>query len=306
MDVTVGRGAETGQVISLTEAAMSPQLTARCMLAMIFAILLASALGMLALGPVALSPKWLGVGPDPMNAWLVAAALPSLAAAWWGWWRAGRAPRPARQRDAWRVFFGVALVATVFGGLEHVVPGGVAWRLARVAEASACAILALIFLAERLGPPWASPLALRAAVLSGPAAWGLGLFAQALHGQADERLLLWLECSPLFLLPLGVWGLVSRGLRGADWLVALSFFCGSKLLEIFDANLLAASEGRWSGHSLAHLALAASIGWLAWALWRQGERPGSVDAAADDERAASLPAGAPSSRARDTSAKTVA
>lgn len=275
------------------------------MLAVIASILLASALGMLAMGPVAMSAPWLGGASGAANLWLFAAALPSLAAAAWGLGRPGRSARPARQREAWRIFFGMAAVAAVFGALEHLTPGGTGWRLARVAEASACAALAMIFLSERLGPRWSSPLAMRAALLAGPAAWALGLFAQALHGQPDERLLIWLECSPLLLLPLGVWGLASRGLRGADWLVALSFFCASKLFEIFDAALLAAAGGRLSGHALGHLALAASIGWLAWALGRQAERSGSATVSMADEPAVVFVAPAPSSsRARDTSAST--
>lgn len=241
---------------------MSPQLSARCVLAVLAAILLASVLGLLAMPPVARVP------PTQVAAWLLSSLVPGtvLVASGLGLGWAGSLPR-APGRLAWRAFFGSAALAALLCMLEPVASGVLVWQLSRMATGSACAVVALIFLAERLGRGWIRPTALGFGLLAGPIAAAIGLLCSAVHGHPDERLLLWLECSPLLLLPLSVWGLPTRGLPDGDWLIALGFFGLARLFEMFATQLAARSP--LNGTMLSQLALAASVGWLACAIGRQ-------------------------------------
>ncbi|HEU4458980.1 MAG TPA: hypothetical protein VFR90_07645 [Methylibium sp.] len=240
---------------------MSPQLSARCVLAVLAASLLASGLGLLALGPVALRPSAAPAWSTLHNG---SALLVILAAGW----AAARSDQLRRRpwRQAWRNFFRIAALAAVLALFDGAAATELGGRLARMAAGSACALVALIFLAERLGPRWIAPRPMLLALLAGPAAALIGFAAQALHGQPDARLLLWLEALPLLLLPLGVWGLSSRGLAGGDWLLALGGYLASKLLAGFDAEVLAASGGGIDGASAARWLVAGTLGWLGWRL----------------------------------------
>lgn len=253
---------------------MSPQLSTRCALALLGAMLFASLMGLLAWGPVGYpapnhrltdSRSVLGLA----HGWTVLSLLPLLSvtvAAAVGLQRR-RAGGP-RWR-AWRLFFGAAALATAIGGLDHLAPSDTGFLLAQVVTASACAVLSLIFLAERLGPRWVAPGLLAAAVASGPLG-GLACAASAAWlGGPDLRWLLWLEYLPVLLVPLGVWGLRSDGLRARDWTVALLWFAAAKLVDGADVLTWQASGGSISGHALHHLPLAACVGWLAWRVLRQ-------------------------------------
>lgn len=271
---------------------MSPQLSARCLLAVLAAMLLASTVGLLAMGPVALAmpsmERGLGLYTFVPLFGLVASAA--------GWrWATGLPGRDARR--AWRAFFGAAVLAASLCLIESLVASVPAWWLGRMAIGSAGAVAGLIFLAERLGARWIAPRAVALGLLAGPIAAAVGLAAQAVHGQADERLLIWLECAPLLLLPLGVWGLPTRGLRDADWLVALGFFAAAKAFEVLDKRFDVGVA--LDGQVVAQLGLAVSVGFLACAVRRQS-LASTPDAADASRRAAS------SARARDTSAKTAA
>jgi hypothetical protein len=196
----------------------------------------------------------------------------------------GSSSRWRAWRRAWRAFFVLAALAVAAGAVQHVAPTGVGYVLARVPVASACAVLTLVFLAERLGRGWIAPRALRAALLAGPVAGGLCFIAQAAHGMPDLRWLFWLELLPVLLLPLGVWGLQSRGLGGRDWLIPLACFAlaeSAVWLGAWDS----AATGAFDGQALHHLALAASLGWLAWALRNHGA---ALSAGASKARATSL------------------
>lgn len=289
---------------------MSPQLSARCLLAVLAAMLLASAVGLLAMEPVALAMPAAerGLGPS------ILVPLLALVAAIAGWYRSAGLTQRDRQL-AWRAFFGAAVVGASLCVLGSLVPSPRVWWLSRIAIGSAGAIAGLIFLAERLGPRWIAPRALALGLLAGPIAALVGLAAQAVHGQPDERLLIWLECAPLLLLPLGVWGLPSRGVRDADWLATLAFFAAAKFFEVLDHRIGAALA--IDGHLLSEVGLALSVAWLAGAIGRQSRAfvateaasgpvvPTLADVPAGDPSAASRLSGA-SASARETSANTAA
>ena len=160
----------------------------------------------------------------------------------------------------------LAVVASI---ADHLTPGTPGFVLDKLVTGSACALLATLFLAERLGPRWTSAPALAAALVAGPLGAALALLAMTLTGQPDLRLLLWLEHLPLLLAPVAVWSLPSRGLADRDWLVALLALLTAKALDFGHLGIWLATGAAISGHALHHLPLAAAVGWLAWRVARQ-------------------------------------
>lgn len=259
---------------------MSPQLSRRCALAVLVSMLIATVMGLLAWGPIGLEGRERRL-TDPrlvfgiLNGWTVVLQIPLLLMTVAGALGARGSGALAR---AWQLFFWLTSCAVLASAVDHASPSAAGYVLSKLPAASACAVLSLLFLAERLGRAWvASPL-LWAAAAAGPLG-GLACFAsQALGGQPDMRLLVWLEYLPMLLVPLGVWSLRSRGLEGSDWLVGLLWFAAAKLLDWADLPVWHASGGAISGHALHHLPLAACLGWLAWRVARQAGRVAEVDA----------------------------
>lgn len=253
---------------------MSPQLSTRCALALLGAMLFASLIGLFAWGPVGY-PAAIHRNTDPRavlglaHGWNVLSLLPLLAVSLLAAVGLQRHRVGGPRWPAWRLLFGAAVLATAAGGFDHLAPSDTGFLLAQVVTASVCALLSLIFLAERLGPRWVAPGPLAAAVASGPLG-GLACAASAAWlGGPDLRWLLWLEFLPMLLVPLGVWGLRSDGLRPRDWTVALLWFAAAKLVDGADAWVWQASGGAVGGHAVHHLLMAACVGWLAWRVLRQ-------------------------------------
>lgn len=274
---------------------MSPQLSTRCALALLGAMLFASLMGLLAWGPVGY-PAQTDRNTDSrtvlglVQGWNLLSLLPLFAATVVGTVGLRRHRAGGPRRLAWRLFFGAAMLTTVVGALDHLAPGDVGFLLRQVATASVCVLLSLIYLAERLGPRWVTPGLLAAAVASGPLG-GLACAACAAWlGGPDMRWLLWLESLPVLLMPLGVWGLRSDGLRPRDWFVALLWFAAARVVDAADGWVWQASGGAVSGHAVHHLLLAGCIGWLAWRVLRQRPDvpPATREELAASQRAASL------------------
>lgn len=253
---------------------MSPRLSTRCALALLGAMVVASGVGLLALGPldVAVAPHRLTDTGPPFglsNGGGVLLQAPLLLAALVATWSACRSALHPELRRAWAVFFAFAALAALASAVDHARPSVAGHVLAKMPEASACALLASLFLAERAGLGWVGPVALRCAIAAGPLGALLWFASDLLLGQPDYRLLLWLEHLPILLVPLGVWGLRSRGLRSADWIVALLWFGFAELVEWADLLIWQATGSLVSGHALHHLPMAACIGSLAWSVARQ-------------------------------------
>lgn len=259
---------------------MSPQLSRRCALAVLVSMLVAMVVGLLAWGPIGLEGRERRL-TDPrlmlglLNGWTVLLQLPLGLAAVAGALGARREGAMAR---AWQLFFWLTTLAVLSSAIDHLSPSTTGYVLSKVPTASACAVLSLLFLAERLGRGWVMPSLLGLATALGPLGAIVCLGSLALTGQADMRLLLWCEYLPMLLVPLGVWSLRSRGLTGSDWLVGLMWFAAAKLVDWADLPVWQASGGTITGHALHHLPLAACLGWLAWRVARQVGRSG--DAAA--------------------------
>ncbi len=259
---------------------MSPALSRRCALALLVSMLVATVAGLLAWGPIGLEGRERRL-TDPrlvfglLNGWTLALQLPLMLAAVAGALGARRAGALAR---AWQLFFWLTSFAVLCSAVDHLSPSATGYVLSKLPTASACAVLSLLFLAERLGRPWvASPL-LWAAAAAGPLGSLFCFASQALGGEPDMRLLVWCEYLPMLLVPLGVWSLRSRGLQGSDWLVGLLWFAAAKLLDWADVPVWLASGGVITGHALHHLPLAACIGWLAWRVARQSGRGAGLEA----------------------------
>jgi hypothetical protein len=185
---------------------MSPQLSVRCLLAVLIALLTASLLGLLAIGPIALSMPAM---PRSGFGWTEVIPGVGLVVACMGLGCAARLPG-IEWRHPWRCYFALAAVAALLCLFDTMSSGPQLWQLGRMAIGSAGAVAALIFLAERLGPAWVSRRALALALMAGPIAAAVGWLAESVHGQPDERWLIWLEWAPLMFLPLGIWDLSSR------------------------------------------------------------------------------------------------
>ncbi len=265
---------------------------------MLVSMLFASVTGLLAWGPVGYGEQAhrlteprtvLGM----LNGASVVLHLPLLAAAAAGTLGMRRSRTGAALRRAWGVFFAGVMLAASISIADHLAPSDTGYLLTQVATGSACAVLAALFLAERLGAGWVAPGALGLAAASGPVGGLVCLASQALLGVPDLRWLLWLEYLPMVLVPLGVWGLRSEGLSGRDWVVALLWFAAAKLIDWADGPLWQASGRAITGHALHYVPLAVCVGWLAWCATRQRGSPAATPAeiaasVVASQRAASL------------------
>jgi hypothetical protein len=166
-------------------------------------------------------------------------------------------PRVAAWARGWALMLGCVALGALSGAAFHAAPTPAGQLLVDAAVASASALVALLFLAERLRTRLLRPRWLLAALLSGPLA---ALLAAAGN---DLRALLALEYLPLVLMPLAVWRLPSRGIAGRDWIVALAICLAAHLASWADAPIWRLSQGTIGGWALSHLLLALCVAWLA-------------------------------------------
>ncbi|MBA3599304.1 MAG: hypothetical protein H0W40_18295 [Methylibium sp.] len=275
---------------------ISQQLSTRCALALLGAMVLASVVGLLALGPVtAVADAHRLTDPrTPLgltNGWSVLLQLPLLVAACTGALCARRFTAEAALRHAWTAFFTLATAATLGSMADHLTPSEGGYVLSKALTASACAALAMIFLAERVSMGWVNRLPLRVALASGPIGAFLWFASDVLLGQPDYRLLLWLEHLPMLLVPLGVWSLPGRHLRSGDWIAALMWFASAECIDWADRLIWAASGSVISGHALHHLPLTACLFSLAWALARQSAAHESAPSASSQRETSLITSG---------------
>lgn len=260
------------------------------------ATLVAGLAGLLAHGPIALAAdthRFADALPrfELANGANVLSHLPLLAAAALGMLACLKRRSIAPSMSAWALFFALVCLAASAGAVYHAHPDDARFLVVHAAIGSASCVLSLIFIAERLGATFIGIGPLAAAALAGPTAWALGA------GVADLRWMLALQCLPVVLMPLVVWGLPSRGLRGSQWLVALGLYALAECAGVADAAIWNATAGLLGGMALSHVMLAACVGWLAY---------GATRSAFDSGSAANEPALPPSadSSSRVTSATT--
>lgn len=263
---------------------MTPRMSQGCTWVLLLAMMLASAAGMMAWGPVHFPTARFAVdGPAALPPSVHAlSCLPLLAAGLWGargvrqnarWPRALRAP--------WLWFFALGACSAAASAVFHLQPSVAAQAAVHAFGAAAATMLAFAFAAERMDTWFGS----RAAVVTAGGAsavatlwWLAGHWAGA---QGDLRALLFLECLPLLLVPAGALSLPGGFTRAADWGVMLAVYLLARLAGLFDAPLAAATGGL-GGHVLMHLLLA---GVAAWPIYRAAaaSRGAGAPAAASSE-----------------------
>lgn len=249
----------------------SSVLMRRSTVALMFAVALAGAAGLVAWGPVGLVPhmhqfadaRVVWGAPYGVNVW---SHLPLVPLGIWGLWRVSRLPRSEPLRWVWGCFFCCQMLATVGGMVYHWAPSDLTFIWDQVPRSSACALFAAAFLAERIdrrfGHAPAIVMALSASVLGG--LWWL----YSLHtwGIGDLRPLIWLELSPIAMVATGAWTLHGHLLSRQDWMRSLLSFVVAQTVDWADRPIYEWTHQVVSGHSLRHLALAACVAWVAFRL----------------------------------------
>ncbi|MFZ5525986.1 MAG: hypothetical protein ACOZE7_04970 [Pseudomonadota bacterium] len=256
---------------SIEPAQVSSVLSRRSTVALVFAMALAGAAGLVAWGPVSLVPhmhqfadqRSLWGMPYAVNVW---SHLPLLPIGLWGMWRVSRLPGDELLRWVWGWFFCCQMLATVGGMVYHWKPSDVSFIWDQVPRSAACSLFAAAFLAERidrrfgLGPAIATALI---ATLLGGIWW---LYSLHVWGVGDLRPLIWLELSPIALVATGAWTLHGHLLSRQDWMRSQLSFVVAQTVDWADRPFFDWSGQVISGHSMRHLALAACVGWVAWRL----------------------------------------
>lgn len=269
---------------------MTDALAQRCALAILLSALVATAAGLLAWGPVPLVPdthvyadERPAFGLD--NAWNVLANVPLLAAALLGLRLESRSTAPLWLHRPRRAFHACVVAGALAAGAYHLVPGNGLYLVTQVAMAAGFLMLTAAALGERVHPGFASPVMLAAAAAAPIVAAG----AAALVGGAgpiDLRPLLFLQIVPLLVVPAGALGLPGSQTRASDWIVLLAIYAISQSCHLADENILTATGGAVSGHTLMHLGFALATAWVAYCT--ASRAPGASTAGADSQRRTSL------------------
>jgi hypothetical protein len=265
---------------------MSPRMSQSASLVLLLARTVATAVGMMAWGPIELQPKdhqfanmrpWLGV-PQAFN---TLACAPLLAAGAWGLVALRNGGWPAALRAPCSMYFACAVSMGVSSAAYHLDPSDARYVVSHAFGAGAMTMLGLLFLAERVDGLFGSA----PAILGGIGIVGfatLWWFAgEWTTGHGDLRALVFLECLPVFLLPSGALCLPGRFTRRADWLAMMLLYLVARSAGLMDAPLLDPTGGV-GGHALMHLFLAGVAGCIAYrAGVASGARP-LVAASASD------------------------
>lgn len=237
----------------------------RYVVALLVALTMAAAVGMVSLGtlplpaetpdPGAFDPRWAAIH--------VVASLAIVPAALWG--------ALALRRTSWsdavarpmRAFFVVCIPAGLAAATYHAWGSPSAFVLGHGLMAAAYLLLLSSVLAERLDARFGSP----AAAVAVFALAGLGVAyvwtAAAAGDPMDMRPLRLMQVLPALLVPAGALSLSARHLGRRDWLTAFSLFVLSVVCDGLDGWALA-HLGWPAGHALSHMCLAAATGWLAY------------------------------------------
>ena len=268
---------------------VSTMVSRRATLALMFAMALAGAVGLVAWGPVQLASHmhhfadqrtW-GTLPHAVN---VLSHLPLIPVGLWGLWRVSRLPKSEPLRWIWFWFFICQMLATLGGMVYHWAPSDASFIWDQVPKSAASTLFALAFLAERVDRRMGLTPAIAAgliAALSGGIWW---LYSANVSQVGDLRPLMWLEMLPALLVASGGWTLDGHLLSRSDWLRSQISFVLAQALDWADRWVFLSTQEWVSGHSLRHIALAACCGWVAYRL-------GATQPATASQAAQAHPAG---------------
>lgn len=240
----------------------------RCALALMVALAAGVAAGLLAWGPVRLSPAahayaderaWAGLAHG-LN---VLACLPLLIAACHGVIATWRSAWGEEVRRPWMAFHGFAALSALGSAVYHASPSDAAYLLAHGATSGAFVMLTAGALAERVHRVFGTWRGLAAAALLLLLCGALVVASHLVASGADVRPLLLLQVLPVLLIPAGAAWLPGAYTQPRDWLVVFATYALAKLLDLGDAAVLMAT-GWLSGHTAMHLALAGVAAWMAY------------------------------------------
>jgi len=226
---------------------MSSLMYRRCALALFVAMLLASGCGLLAIGPI----DGLSEGAAPASTLDRAAAALLLAAALWSLRRL-RLGDPSPWERAWRLSAMAMTAAAVLMLLPlPSLAQEVREALGQMLRGAGCLWLVLGFLAERT-----SAAAARAA----GGVWVPAVAVAALAwwwSYRDTSLLIWMELTPVWLLPSGLPHLRGRITRAGDWWALVFAYAAGQIGHVVALPPGAREWALCSG-------LAAAYGWLGY------------------------------------------
>ncbi len=240
----------------------------RCALALLVALAAGVAAGLLAWGPVRLSPAaheyaderaWAGLA----HALNVLACLPLFFVACSGVIATWRSAWGDEVRHPWMAFHAFAALSALGSAIYHASPSDAAYLLAHGATSGAFVMLTAGALAERVHRSFGVWRGLVAAALLLFVCGALVVASHLAGGGADLRPMLLLQVLPVLLIPAGAAWLPGAYTQRRDWLVVLATYGLAKLLDLGDATILMATGGL-SGHTAMHLALAGVAGWMAY------------------------------------------
>lgn len=269
---------------------MTDALAQRCALAILLAALVATAVGLLAWGPVPLVAATHAYADERSafglaNAWNVLANVPLLAAALYGLRVESRSPAPLWLRRSRQAFHACVGFGAVAAAIYHLAPGHALYLVTQAAMAAGFLMLTGAMLGERVHPGFASPLMLGAAALSPIVAAGAAVLVGS-PGPTDLRPLLLLQIVPVLVVPAGALTLPGSQTRAADWIVLLVIYTLAQACHLADATILAGTGSVLSGHTLMHLGFALATAWLAYCTASRAS--GATAAGTDSQRRASL------------------
>lgn len=238
----------------------TPPDACRRRIALLAAVALAAAVGLVLHGPIAQWPDyhafadarpWLAV-PNAAN---VLGNAPFAVVGWWAWRALGAAPE-GPSRAAWRTV-AVAVFATAFGSAwYHWNPTDASLVVDRVPIAWACAAIACALLAERVDARWGAwPVVLG----------GVGLATASVLwwvATGDLRPYVFVQFAPLLLVATALLARLApidpaRALGDGAWWAGLGLYAVAKACEAGD-HAIHDVLAPVSGHALKHLVAAAA------------------------------------------------
>lgn len=166
-----------------------------------------------------------------------------------------------RERAAYWVFFASLALVSLGSTYHHLAPDvhRLFWDRLPMAVAFVAFLAAVV--AERVSVAAGARL-LWPVVLLGAASTIYWRWTEQ-QGAGDLRLYGFVQFFPLLAVPLIALLFPSRYTRGGDLWLVLLFYGLAKLGEMFDPQLLAATAGALSGHTLKHVLAAWALVWVA-------------------------------------------
>jgi hypothetical protein len=173
----------------------------------------------------------------------------------------GHAMQEPWERHGWLVLFAGVFLTGFGSGYFHWAPGHGTLFWDRLPMAITFGALGGIFIGDRVSSRWGRRCVWPLTVL----ACGTVLLWHVTEqrGMGDLRPYAVVQFGVIVLLVMITLLFRSRYTRGWDWIGVIACYVGAKLLEDNDGRVFQSLGGSVSGHSLKHLAAAASTAWMA-------------------------------------------